>query len=39
MVRLGQTVHLSCVQISTLYTKMSFTLSLVTQEYHWVRPK
>ena len=41
MVRLAQTVHPSCVKISTIYkrTKTSFQLSLVTEEYHQVRPK
>ena len=41
MVRSVQTVHLSCVKISTIskQTEMSFHLSLVTQEYHRVRPK
>ena len=41
MVCLTQTAHLSCVKISTISTRteMSFHLSLVTSEYHWVRPK
>ena len=41
MVHLAQTMHLSCVKSSTTSkrTKMSFRLSLITYEYHWVRPK
>jgi hypothetical protein len=41
MVRLAQTLHLSCVKISTIskQTKSSFHLSLVTLEYHQVCPK
>jgi hypothetical protein len=41
MVRLGQTVHLSCVKISTIskQTETSFHLSLVTYECHRVQPK
>jgi hypothetical protein len=41
MVRLAQTVHLSCINISTISkrTKVSIHYSLVTYEYHWVRPK
>jgi hypothetical protein len=41
MVRLAQTVHLSCVKINTIskWTKLRFHLSLLTSEYHWVRPK
>jgi hypothetical protein len=41
MVHLDQTMHLSCVKISTLskWTETSFHLSIVTSEYHWVRPK
>jgi hypothetical protein len=41
MVLSPQTVHLSCVKIGTISkrTKMSFYLSLVTMEYHQVRPK
>jgi hypothetical protein len=41
MVHSAQTVHLSCVKISTIskWTKTSFHLSLVTAEYQWVRPK
>jgi hypothetical protein len=41
IVRLAQTVHLYCVKISTISkrTKTSFHLSLVTKEYHRVRPK
>ena len=40
MVRSTQTVHLSCVKISTLSkrTELSFHLSLITYEYHQVRP-
>ena len=36
-----QTVHLSYVKISSVskWTEMSFHLSLVTSENHWVRPK
>jgi hypothetical protein len=36
-----QTVHLSCVKISTISkcTKMSFRLSLITSEYHRVHQK
>jgi hypothetical protein len=36
-----QTVHLSCFKVSTIskQTKMSIHLSLVTYEYHRVRPK
>jgi hypothetical protein len=41
MVRSMQTVHLSCVKISTIskLNEMSFHLSLVTWEYHRMRPK
>jgi hypothetical protein len=41
MVCSAQTVHLSCVKISTIskQTDMSFHLSLITEEYLWVRPK
>jgi hypothetical protein len=41
MVRSAQTMHLSCVKISTIskWTKTSFQLSLVTKEYQCVRPK
>jgi hypothetical protein len=41
MVRSVHTVHLSCVKISTIskYTKTSIHSSLVTKEYHRVRPK
>jgi hypothetical protein len=41
MVRSQQTVHLSCVKVTTLSkrTESSFHLSLVTMKYHWVRPK
>jgi hypothetical protein len=41
MVRSAQTVHLSCVKSSTNFerTESSFHLSLVTYEYHHVRPK
>ena len=37
----AQTMHLSCVKIRTTskWTKTSFHLSLVTKEYHRVRPK
>jgi hypothetical protein len=40
-VRSAQTVHLSCIKISTMSkrTKTWFHLSLVTLEYHRVRPK
>jgi hypothetical protein len=40
MVRSAQTVHLSCGKISTIskQNEMSFHLSLVTSEYHRVRP-
>ena len=40
-VRLAQTMHLSCVRISTTSkrTETSFRLSLITYEYHWVHPK
>jgi hypothetical protein len=36
-----QTVHVSCVKISTISKKaeMSFCLSLITSEYHWVHLK
>jgi hypothetical protein len=36
-----QTVHLSCVKIDTIYkqTEMRFHLSLITYEYHRLRPK
>jgi hypothetical protein len=36
-----QTVHLSCINTSTIpkWTEMSVHLSLVTLEYHRVRPK
>ena len=38
---LAQTMHLSCVKVSTTSkrTETSFRLSLITYEYHWVRPK
>jgi hypothetical protein len=41
MVRLTRTMHLSCVKINTIskWTKTSFQLSLITKEYHRVRPK
>jgi hypothetical protein len=41
MVRSAQTVHLSCIKVSTISkrTKSSFHLSLVTMEYHWFHPK
>jgi hypothetical protein len=41
IVCLAQTVHLSCVKISTIskWTEMSFHLNLVTYEYHRVHPK
>jgi hypothetical protein len=41
MVHLAQTLHLSWVKINNIskQTEMSFHLSLVTEEYHWVHPK
>jgi hypothetical protein len=41
MVHLPQTVHLSCTETNTVSkrTKMSFHLSIVTQEYRPVHPK
>jgi hypothetical protein len=41
MVRLVQTANLSCTETNTVSkrTKMSFHLSLVTQEYHPLHPK
>jgi hypothetical protein len=41
MVRLAQTVHLSCIKISTIFkqTESCLYLSLVTSEYHRVCPK
>jgi hypothetical protein len=41
MVCSAHTVHLPCVKFSTIskWSKMSFQLSLVTLEYHWVCPK
>jgi hypothetical protein len=41
MIRSAQVMHLSCVNISTIskWTKSCFQLSLLTSEYHWVRPK
>jgi hypothetical protein len=35
-----QSVHLLCVKISSMskHTESSFHLSLVTEEYHWMRP-
>jgi hypothetical protein len=41
MVRSANTVHSSCVKISTIskWTETSFHLSLVIEEYHRVRPK
>ena len=41
MVHSIQTVHLSCIKISTIYeqTKPSFHLSPLTYEYHRVHPK
>ena len=41
MVRSAQTAHLSCVKTSTISngTETRFHLSLVTEEYHQVRPK
>jgi hypothetical protein len=40
MVRSAQTVHISCVKISTISkrTEASYHLSLVNLEYHQVRP-
>jgi hypothetical protein len=40
MLRSSQTVHVSCIKISTIskQTEMSFHLSLVTGEYHQVHP-
>jgi hypothetical protein len=37
----AQTMHLSCIKISTIskQTEMSFHLSLVIQQFHWVHPK
>jgi hypothetical protein len=41
MVCLTQTVHLSCVEINTIYkqTKIIFHLIYATYEYHMVCPK
>jgi hypothetical protein len=41
VVRSAQTVHLSCIKISTIFerTESSIHLSIVTWEYHRVRPK
>ena len=41
MVRSAQTVHRSCVKISTISkrTEMSIHLNLITLKYHWVHPK
>jgi hypothetical protein len=41
MVSSAQTVHLSCVKVSTISKRIEsrFHLSLITMEYHWVRPK
>jgi hypothetical protein len=41
MVCSDQTVHRSCVKVSTTAKRIesSFHLSLVTMKYHWVRPK
>jgi hypothetical protein len=41
MVRLAQTVHLSCVKVRTISKQIesSFHLSHITKEYHCVRPK
>ena len=41
MVHSAQTVHLSCVNICTIskWTKTSFHFSLITYEFHRVRPK
>jgi hypothetical protein len=41
MVRLVQTVHLSCTNTNTIYkqTKMRFNTTHVTYEFHRVRPK
>jgi len=41
MVRSAQTINLSCIKVSTISkrSKMSFHLSLITYEYHQVRPK
>jgi hypothetical protein len=41
MVRSVQTMHISCVKVSTIskWTESSFLLSLVTKEYHRVHPK
>jgi hypothetical protein len=41
VVCLVQTVHLSCIKICTIskWTESNFQLSLVTLEYHRVRPK
>jgi hypothetical protein len=41
MVHSSQTVHLPCVRMSYIFerSRSSFHLSLLTKEYHWVRPK
>jgi hypothetical protein len=41
MVRSSHTVHLSCVKVSNIFERFgsSFHLSLITKEYHRVRPK
>jgi hypothetical protein len=41
MIHLSQTTHLSCIKISYIFerTRSSFHLSLVTKEYHRVRPR
>jgi hypothetical protein len=41
IVHLAQIVHLSCIKISTIskWTETTFHLSVVTSEYHRVRPR
>jgi hypothetical protein len=41
VVRSSQTVHLSCIKISTIFewSQLSFRFSLVNKEYHRMRPK
>ena len=39
MVRSAQTMHLSCTDTGSQWTKMRFHMTLVTYEYHRVRPK
>jgi len=41
IVRLAQTMHLSCIDTNTIskQTEMGFLMTHVTLEFHWVRPE